>query len=119
MLSELTGKTGLLPVDTFGGPGCVIRREVIAALGQPFFQNSHQDHETPQEDLSTFNRCRLAGFQPYIDLDCTIGHCVVATLTLQCTPQGHYGTAIAMAQETVGVLYPSQVLDGQGYHTYT
>ena len=32
-LTELTGKRGLLPVDTFGGPMAVIRREVIGRSG--------------------------------------------------------------------------------------
>jgi len=118
-LAELAGKTGLLAVDTFGGPGCVIRREVIEALGRPFFQNGTADVEVPQEDLTTFNRCRLAGFQPYVDLDCVIGHCVMAVLLPERNPEGEYGTAVQIGHQTVGVLYPQQAMNGQGYHTYT
>jgi len=117
--TELEGKTGLLPVDTFGGPGCVIRREVIETLGMPFFQNSPAEQEVPQEDLWTFNRCRLAGFQPTVDLDCPIGHCITAILRPHRNPEGQYGTAVQIATETVGVLYPHQALNAQAYHAYT
>lgn len=75
---ELDGQTGLLPVDTFGGPGCVIRREVIEAVGMPFFESDPRQRELPHEDLYSFSKCRKAGFQPYVDLDTQLGHILPA-----------------------------------------
>jgi hypothetical protein len=81
--AELAGKTGLLPVASFGGPGVVIRREVLDAVGTPFFENmpGPWGRESPNEDLYTFGKCRQAGFTPVVDLDCRLGHCLPAIVT--------------------------------------
>lgn len=71
---ELEGKSGLLPVDTMGGPGVVIRREVLEKIGDPWFQNMPGQKETPCEDVYFFQRCRELGYQPYVDLDLPIAH---------------------------------------------
>ena len=77
---ELYGQTGLLPVDTFGGPGCVIRREVLEAVGMPFFESDPHHREFPHEDVYSFSKCRKAGFQTYIDLDTPLGHILPAAV---------------------------------------
>ena len=115
---ELQGQEGLLAVDTFGGPGCVIRREVIEAIGQPFFVNRPGTRDLPQEDLYSFNRCRLAGFQPYVDLDCPIGHCVVSVLYPHRNDAGTYGVRL-LAGEDLGVLYPKVPDLAERYHAAT
>src|SRR5262245_56869045 len=80
---ELAGKTGLLAVESFGGPGVVIRREVIEKVGMPFFENAPPPlgREAPHEDLYTFAKCRTAGYQPMVDLDVRLGHCLPSVVT--------------------------------------
>ena len=92
-LAELQGKRGLLPVDAYGGPGMVIRREVIEALGQPFFQCDPRHRTNPREDLYTVSRIRQAGFQPYCDLDTRISHLTVLEMWPTRTPAGEYGVS--------------------------
>lgn len=115
---ELAGKTGLLPVDTFGGPGCVIRREVIDAIGLPFFVNHPHSSDLPREDLYSFDRCRQAGFQPYVDLDCPIGHCITSVLYPHRSEAGTYGVRL-WSGETLGILYPHAADSGATYHAST
>jgi hypothetical protein len=69
---ELHHQQGLLPIQTCGGPGAVIRREVLDTVGAPWFTGLAGEH--PQEDLSTFARWRQQGFQLYVDLDTPIEH---------------------------------------------
>jgi len=92
--AELAGKQGLLPVDTFGGPMAVIRREVIEAVGHPFFECMPGSRVLPQEDLYTFSKCRRAGFQPMVDLDLAIGHCKGMVLYPARHPDGRYGVQL-------------------------
>jgi hypothetical protein len=101
--TELDGKVGLLPVDTMGGPGCVIRRAVLAATGPPWFVG--QAGEFPQEDLTYFARCRRAGFQPYVDLDVPIGHSLAAAVYPQRMPTGEYNLRF-WSQADIGVMRP-------------
>jgi hypothetical protein len=105
---ELTGKTGLLAVDTFGGPCAVIRREVLETVGNPFFECMPGEHVVqPQEDLYTFSKCRRAGFQPYVDLDVMIGHCVPAVLYPLRLEDGQYGVRV-WSNEDIGYLLPPE-----------
>jgi hypothetical protein len=116
--AELQGKTGLLPVDTFGGACVVIRREVLQVLGDPFFENMPGSRECPYEDLYAFRRCRLAGFQPVIDLDLRIGHCMAAAGFPSFMPEGRWGVEI-WAEETLGMLFPEMPIPADAmYHTY-
>jgi hypothetical protein len=117
---ELQGKTGLLPIDTCGGPLAVIRREVLDALGAPWFQNQPGQLVYPHEDLYFFNRARLAGFQPYVDLDQPIWHCFAARGRPTRLPDGTYGIEIA-SHEVLGVLPGQQQTTNAGatYHAYT
>jgi hypothetical protein len=117
---EVAGKTGLLPIDTCGGPLTVIRREVLDALGNPWFQNQPGQLVYPHEDLYFFNRARLAGFQPYVDLDQPIWHCFAARGRPARLADGTYGIEIA-SHEVLGVLPAQQQATNAGatYHAYT
>ena len=116
--SELAGQAGVIPVDAYGGPGVVIRREVIEALGQPFFECMPGSRESPREDLWTFLKCKRSGFQPYCDLDLPIGHCLAAAIFPARTIGGAYGVRFH-AQEDVGYLFPSETAEGDEYHAST
>lgn len=118
--SELKGKTGLLPVDSYGGPCSVIRREVIEAVGMPFFENMPGRRTAPHEDLYAFSKCRKAGFQPYCDLDTKIGHIIPAAVFPTQDAQGNYGVRV-WSREDLGYIFmdESRVTDDQHYHAHT
>ena len=116
---ELYCKRGLLAVDTFGGPGCVIRREVVETLGKPFFENMPGRRTAPNEDLYAFAKCRKAGFQPYADLGCTIGHCIPAVVYPHQMEDGTWGVRL-WSHEDLCILFPRQEpVKGEDYHAYT
>jgi hypothetical protein len=120
---ELDGKSGLMPVDTYGGPMAVIRREVIETLGQPFFTCKPNATVAPQEDLYTFARCRAAGYQPMVDLDLWLGHCFPGVVYPHRTPEGKYVLHIA-SHETLGFMVPQSPEDAaqlvnETYHAYS
>lgn len=117
---ELAGKTGLLPIDTCGGPCAIIRRAVLDAIGPPWFQNEPGQLVYPHEDLYFFRRARQLGFQPYVDLDLSIGHCIPAVTTPQRLTDGTYAIRVSSYGE-LGLLMPetSPVAVGETYHAYT
>lgn len=91
--AELRGQHGLFPVDSMGGPGAVIRRPVLDALGDPWFVG--QAGEVPKEDLVTFARMRAKGFQPYVDLDLRLGHITSMVMYPEpYTPEGDWGVRL-------------------------
>jgi hypothetical protein len=112
---ELQGQRGLIPVDAFGGPGLVIRREVIEAIGQPFWMNDPRSPTNPREDLYSISRIRKAGFQPYVDLDTPIAHDTVLTMWPTRDAAGNYGVAYYQGSYLIGVLY-SQHLRHRNLH---
>jgi hypothetical protein len=118
-LAELHGHHGLFPSDTFGGPGMVIRREVLEAIGQPFFVNDPGHPTSPREDLYSVNRCRLAGYQPYTDLDLFIGHCFAGVMYPRCDDAGEYGVQFWAEDELIGSLYTPQLQQRFGPHHVT
>lgn len=115
---ELEGKHGLMPVDAMGGPMVVIRRHVIDAIGQPFFEG--QAGENPREDLTTFLKLKRAGYQPYIDLDLRIRHCGAGSVTPYQNEQGRWGVEFEFQGTTIGVIYPKVAPQADvvpaGYH---
>ena len=116
---ELSGKRGVLPVDTFGGACAVIRREVIDVLGDPFYENMPGSRESPYEDLYAFRRCRLAGFQPIVDLDHRISHCMASAGRPMITPEGKYGVEF-WSYGTLGAIFPETAMSADAmYHAYT
>ena len=118
---ELAGKTGLLAVDTYGGPFSVIRREVIETIGMPFYQCMPGKRTAPHEDLYAFSRCRKAGFQPWVDLDIRLGHCIPAAVFPTQDTQGNYGVRV-WSQEDLGYLFMDErqaIKDEQPYHAMT
>lgn len=117
-------QTGLVPVDSCGGPFCVIRRRVFDTLGQPFFQCDPASVESPKEDLHTFQRIRAAGFQPYIDTDTVISHCGVGSVTPHRFPDGRYGVTFRFQGMTIGSFRLEELPDAatvqeDDYHAVT
>jgi hypothetical protein len=108
---DLAGHQGLMPVASFGGPGVVIRREVLETIGPPFFENApHPDgREEPHEDLYTFAKCRRAGFVPMVDLDLQIGHCIPAIVTPTYAPSWQRWGIHVWSHTSLGTLTPDRL----------
>jgi hypothetical protein len=115
---ELTGKSGLLAVDAMGGPGVVIRREVFADQPRPWFEGQAGEH--PREDLTTFSKWRRAGFQPYVDLDIAIDHCLAAAVRPRRRPGGVWELVFSSHGE-IGAMVPlpQQPRPVGAYHAVT
>lgn len=106
--AELAGKTGLLDVETMGGPGVVIRRRVLEAVGQPFFQNDPRSRTNPKEDLYSFSLLRQRGFRLHVDLETPIGHC--AALAMYPAREGTtYGVTYYAGGYFIGTLFPEHL----------
>lgn len=76
---------GLMPID-FGGAGALlIRRDVLAAIGDNWFRYSRQTRPpfefTVSEDMHFYAAARAKGFQPYVDWDLECGHFATMEIT--------------------------------------
>lgn len=117
---ELAGLHGLLPVAAMGGPGVVIRREVLDALGAPWFENMPGEREAPHEDLYFFEKCGDAGYVPYADLDLSIGHILAAAVYPHRQPSCEYAVRL-WAHQDLALLMPTpgQRANIEEYHAVT
>jgi hypothetical protein len=116
---ELEGKNGLLAVDTFGGPGVMIRRHVFEAIGAPFFEAHPGYREAPHEDLYTFSKCRQAGFQPYVDLDMPIGHILPAAVFPHVLQNGGWRVRLWAEQDLALLQARQPPTSAKEYHAHT
>lgn len=118
--AELQGQTGLVPVASMGGPGVVLQRRVLDAIGDPWFETMPGERETPKEDLWFFQKCLKAGFQPHVDLDCSITHYFPGELCPVRDTAGNYRLEVRYDTQRLGILGPgprkgSPIAD---YHAY-
>lgn len=67
---DLDGRGGLLPVASAGKAGVLVRRHVLEALKDPWFEWAG----LIGEDHYFFKKCRDAGFEVYVDLDNRMEH---------------------------------------------
>lgn len=119
---ELTGKTGLVEVESMGGPLVVIQRHVLDAIGHPFFEG--EAGENPREDLVTYRKLHQAGYKLFIDTDCPIGHCGAGAVTPIRTADGRYGIRFDFQGKTIGTFFYTPTAEHTrelpvGYHTST
>lgn len=81
-LSE--GISGLVEI-TNCGLGCVlIKTNVFKVMEKPWITLGELEKDGWCDDISFFNRARLAGFQIYCDLDVRVGHMSQVMLTPNC-----------------------------------
>lgn len=113
-LDELPPPPGLMQVDSFGGPGVVIRREVIEKVGMPFFENmpGPLGREEPCEDLYTFSKCRAAGYDLHVDLSLCIGHCITAIVTPEWNEEQGRWVVRVWSHTSLGTLTPEEMASG-------
>jgi len=70
---DLEGKEGLLPVSSAGAGGLLVRRRVLEAITEPWFERQG----LIGEDHLFFRKVRAAGFTPYVALDVPLGHLTI------------------------------------------
>ncbi len=71
----LTGKTGLLEWSgTSGNAGMLIRRHVLEAMTDPYFENGQTASGVGASDLHFWHKLHKMGIKAYLDLDNAIGH---------------------------------------------
>lgn len=66
--------SGILEVDAVGTGGMLIRRKVLDALADPWFEEGQTGPEHLGEDLYFCTKARAAGFKVYVDCDVRMGH---------------------------------------------
>ena len=65
---------GLFACDAVGTGGTLIRREVLDAIVDPWFEEGQVHKEALGEDLSFMRKARAKGFGAAVDLDNRMGH---------------------------------------------
>lgn len=65
-------RSGLLPVYSAGTGGMLLKRRVLEAVGDPWFE--YQKGEIVSEDVDFCAKVREAGFQIYADMEVRMGH---------------------------------------------
>jgi hypothetical protein len=69
--------SGIIEVDAVGAAGMLIRRDVLNAISDPWFENPP---DLIAEDITFCNKARQKGFKVYCDLDNTMGHMNVGSV---------------------------------------
>jgi len=67
-------ETGLVKVVGTAGAGLLVQKQVLDAVGQPWFTHSGGPGDDVSEDLSFQQRLRQAGYDIYVDVSTSIGH---------------------------------------------
>jgi hypothetical protein len=71
---EKLPKEGLLQVQAVGAGCLLIRREVLEAIGNNWFQHGRVDDWDASEDIIFCEQARAAGYEIYVDLAVGVGH---------------------------------------------
>lgn len=79
---------GLHPVAAASGAGMLVRRHVLDALEQPYFELGQIRTTEMSEDLHFYRKVREKGFKVYVDLDTMLGHITPACLWPRKTAPG-------------------------------
>jgi len=73
--NEIKGKTGLMDwTGTSGNAGMLIRRKVLEAMSDPWFENGKVSPGVGASDLYFWHKAHQYGFKTYLDLDNSLGH---------------------------------------------
>jgi hypothetical protein len=71
---------GMMEVDGNGSAGMLIRKPVLDAIGDPWFEAGKMDGEHISEDLYFCRKAREKGFKVHVDTRQAIGHITPATI---------------------------------------
>lgn len=70
------GMKGTFPIVAAGAGALLISRKVLETVSKPWFKLAYNEPDMIAEDLGFFLAATNAGFQPWLDLDCIVGHMV-------------------------------------------
>jgi hypothetical protein len=76
-------KDGLLQVRAVGAGCLLIRREVLEAIGDNWFQHGRVDDWDASEDIIFCEQARSHGYEVFVDLGCPIGHMAPTAISPQ------------------------------------
>lgn len=94
-MALMPGESGLVPVDAVGGAGLLIRRRVWEAMEPPWFTCGQMGApDVLSEDVAFCAAAKAAGFQPYVDIDETLTHFMLAGIEPVRGPDGEWATCI-------------------------
>lgn len=110
---DFNGKTGLQEVYVAGSAGMLIRKNVIQALSDPWFEVGQERSDGLNEDITFCKKVRAAGFKIYVDLDTVIGHIGQITVWPRRSENGRYGVSFDFGrynnQPTIISVFPEPV----------
>ena len=101
---------GLHEVYTAGSAGMLIRKRVLDAIGDPWFEMGQMGRDLANEDTHFCQKVQKAGFKIYADTDVQLGHWTPMALWPARLESGAWTVGIDMGQN-VKIVLPPQSLE--------
>lgn len=99
-----SGSYKLKPDEVCGDAGLLITRKVVEAIEPPWYDN-RRSGSFASDDLAFSKRIREAGFDIWLDLDCTLGHITPMAITPKVV-NGKWVVDLAAGDDAVASLDP-------------
>lgn len=96
---------GLHQVAAASGAGMLVRRHVLDALDEPYFELGQIRTTEMSEDMFFYRKVREKGFKVYIDLDTLMGHITPAALWPRQTGDGGWEIKVDPECSIPGVMF--------------
>jgi GT2 family glycosyltransferase len=93
---------GLMQVHAVGSAGLLVRRPVIEAIGDPWFENSRGT--VINDDLEFCRKVREAGYKIHVDVDTAIGHIGHYTVVPE-RREGRWGVSLDFGGKGVNKIF--------------
>lgn len=104
------GEHGLVPIKAAGDGCLLIRRKVIEAIADPWWELGKPESDKCCHDVLFSKKVADAGFQMYADLEVTVGHLGLFAIFPQRGPNGHWQTVLVQGQKAIAVPAPQSPL---------
>lgn len=98
--------SGLHPVHVAGSAGMLIRKHVLDAIGDPWFEVGQCGRELMNEDAHFCLKLKEKGFQVYADVETWIGHLTPMAIWPHLTKGGQWTTGIDIGAPNLCLLPP-------------
>jgi hypothetical protein len=93
----LPGEAGLIPIKACGDGCLLIRRKVLEAIPDPWWELGNPQKDMCCHDVLFSKKVNDAGFQIYADLEVTVGHLALFSVFPHRNPQGVWTTLLVQA----------------------
>ena len=103
-LSKLR-QTGLVPILACGDGALLIRRKVLEAIADPWWELGAKQRDKCDHDITFSAKVHQAGFQIYCDLDTIIGHITTMNIIPQQDENGLWTTVFSHGD--TGIVMPA------------